>query len=152
MKYLFHNIYGDANDLISTKPDDVILVPYGWDENTEMKRNEILAQLNLSGISGLPCYVFQHPAYKELIPERVNKEFNLDENGNIIYDENGYPTFTNNETIIPADIISLPEGYLEVPIFRLEKPWSWEEITRKESEILQNIANLTEEANNYLQI
>ena len=59
MRYLLHNIYGDADDLIASAPDDVISVPFGWDAATEAARNDLLAQLGLSGVSGLPCLLYQ---------------------------------------------------------------------------------------------
>lgn len=43
--YLFHNIYGDADDLIKTAGEDIIAVPFGWDEESEIKRNEILNKI-----------------------------------------------------------------------------------------------------------
>jgi len=56
MRYLFHNVYGDADALITNKPDDVTCVPFGWDEQTEAIRNSFLALLNI-GISSLPAVV-----------------------------------------------------------------------------------------------
>lgn len=40
--YLFHNIYGDAQSLIDSAADDVVLVPWGPDEAAETIRNGIL--------------------------------------------------------------------------------------------------------------
>ena len=54
--YLFHNVYGDAEDLIKTAPYNVICVPFGWDEETESNRNRILSELNV-GISVIPSLV-----------------------------------------------------------------------------------------------
>jgi hypothetical protein len=56
-QYLFHNIYGDADDLIKNKPSNVILVPFGWDEETENNRNTILNELD-RGVSCLPSLLF----------------------------------------------------------------------------------------------
>jgi hypothetical protein len=56
-RYLFHNIYGDAKELIETKPDDVICVPFGWDPVTEEKRNTLLQELGVY-VSCLPCLVY----------------------------------------------------------------------------------------------
>jgi hypothetical protein len=52
-RYFFHNVYGDAAELLVTKPADVIAVPFGWDEATEMRRNQILQEIG-AGVSGLP--------------------------------------------------------------------------------------------------
>lgn len=56
-RYLFHNVYGDAKELIETKPDDVICVPFGWDPVTEEKRNSLLQELGIF-VSCLPCLVY----------------------------------------------------------------------------------------------
>lgn len=55
MRYLIHNIYGDADDLIATKPEDVTCIPAGWTPEAEAARNELLASLGLDGVSCLPC-------------------------------------------------------------------------------------------------
>jgi hypothetical protein len=56
MRWLFHNIYGDADGLIATAPDDVTCVPFGWDAETEQARNMLLAQLGVS-VPALPWLV-----------------------------------------------------------------------------------------------
>ena len=38
-KYFFHNIYGDAQNLIDTAPEDVICIPAGWSPEAETNRN-----------------------------------------------------------------------------------------------------------------
>jgi hypothetical protein len=58
MRYLFHNIYGDANHLIETAPSDVICVPFGWSDEIEKKRNELLATLDTS-VSCLPSLIVE---------------------------------------------------------------------------------------------
>lgn len=45
--YLFHNIYGDADGLIQLAPEHIILVPFGWDEDTENNRNAIIEELGV---------------------------------------------------------------------------------------------------------
>ena len=60
MRYLLHNIYGDADHLINTAPDDVTCVPFGWDADTEQARNSLLASLGLAGVSQLPCLLVEH--------------------------------------------------------------------------------------------
>jgi hypothetical protein len=52
-RYFFHNIYGDAADLLATKPADVIALPFGWDDEAEQIRNKILQDIG-AGVSGLP--------------------------------------------------------------------------------------------------
>ena len=72
-KYLFHNIYGDADDLIASAPSDVIVVPFGWDEETERKRLEILLDLN-TNVTCLPSLLFfgkEYTAYGENDVERI---------------------------------------------------------------------------------
>jgi hypothetical protein len=56
-KYLFHNVYGDADALIANAPSDVIVIPFGWDKQTEDNRNAILAELNTT-VSSLPAVLF----------------------------------------------------------------------------------------------
>jgi hypothetical protein len=60
MRYLLHNIYGDADHLIDTAPDDVTCVPFGWDEATETARNTLLSQLGVGGVSSLPSLLVEH--------------------------------------------------------------------------------------------
>ena len=55
--YLFHNIYGDADELLKTKADNVIAIPAGWTEELETARNNMLAELNI-GIGQYPAVVF----------------------------------------------------------------------------------------------
>jgi hypothetical protein len=56
-RYFFHNVYGDADELLATKPDDIIAVPFGWDGITEDYRNSLLLQLN-AVVSCLPCVIY----------------------------------------------------------------------------------------------
>jgi hypothetical protein len=72
-QYLFHNIYGDADNLIANKPGNVILVPFGWDEETESNRNAILNELGAS-VTCLPSVLFfgkEYVAYGENDVERI---------------------------------------------------------------------------------
>lgn len=59
MRYLLHNIYGDADNLVASAPEDVVTMPFGWDATTETARNALLDQLGLTGVSGLPCLLYQ---------------------------------------------------------------------------------------------
>lgn len=45
--YFFHNVYGDADELIRLAPEEVIMIPFGWDEESEAKRNEIIEELGV---------------------------------------------------------------------------------------------------------
>ena len=45
-RYLFHNIYGDAQNLIDTLPADVETISWGWDPATETVREAKIAELN----------------------------------------------------------------------------------------------------------
>jgi len=56
-KYFFYNVYGDADELLATKPDNVIAVPFGWSEEVENYRNEVLDTLGVS-VSTLPSLLF----------------------------------------------------------------------------------------------
>jgi hypothetical protein len=56
MRYLFHNVYGDADELIASKPEDVLAVPFGWETEVEEERNRILNELGV-GVSSLPALV-----------------------------------------------------------------------------------------------
>jgi len=150
MKYLFHNIYGDADDLIASKPEGVITVPYGWDEKTEKNRIEILNSLNLRGVSGLPVYVFPHPSHKYLVPERRYRDLVVDENGDTLLDENNEPIYSDVETVLPAEIGEIESGYLEVAIYQFEKPWKWEDILQKERELLSVIEAHDQEVIDFL--
>jgi hypothetical protein len=66
--YFFYNIYGDADELLATKPSNAIAVPFGWDPETEQKRNEILAELNAS-VSGLPSVLYYRAEYEVTLPD-----------------------------------------------------------------------------------
>ena len=63
-KYFFHNIYGDAQSLLDTKPEDVIAIPFGPDAETETNRNNYINDLGISP-SCLPCLVWYKPSYRE---------------------------------------------------------------------------------------
>ena len=62
-RYLFHNIYGDAQNLIDTLPADVEAIAWGWDVATETAREEKLAELNNPNIPELPCLAYYRNAY-----------------------------------------------------------------------------------------
>lgn len=54
--YFFHNMYGEEKGLLDTIPENVIAVPFGWDDETVSKRIKILGKLSVF-ISGLPVIV-----------------------------------------------------------------------------------------------
>lgn len=99
MRYLFHNIYGDADGLITTAPSDVVCVPFGWDVQTENTRNTLIASFNLPHISTLPSVVFWFP-------------------------EKTYPD-PFNANIPPR---TFPAHWHELSVLDIPKPWSWEQI------------------------
>ena len=55
--YLFYNVFGDTDELLKTKPDSVIPVSFGWDEETERKCDEILNAIDLH-VSSVPCIAY----------------------------------------------------------------------------------------------
>jgi hypothetical protein len=46
-KYFFYNIYGDSEELLASKPDDVIAVPYGLNEEAEYARHLLIARTGI---------------------------------------------------------------------------------------------------------
>lgn len=59
-RYLIHNVYGDADDLVATAPADVECVPRLWDGNGEAYLINMLAELGISGVSCLPVLLYWH--------------------------------------------------------------------------------------------
>jgi hypothetical protein len=57
-RYLIHNVYGDADDLIATMPQDVEAVSAGWDADSEAARNALFASLGIAGVSALPALLY----------------------------------------------------------------------------------------------
>jgi len=101
MKYLIHNIYGDADHLINTAPSDVVCVPFGWSDEIEAERNTLLADLNVNGVSCLPCLLHFVESYQT--------------------------TITNPDTG-QEEIISVPSHWKELRIIDVPTPWSWDQI------------------------
>jgi hypothetical protein len=56
-RYLFYNVYGDADELVASAPEDVICVPFGWSAEAEAFRNNLLNELNVT-VSALPALVY----------------------------------------------------------------------------------------------
>jgi hypothetical protein len=100
--YLFHNVYGDADELIATKPADVIAVPFGWTEDVEANRNTILAQLSCN-TSVLPSVIFHVQEKMVDIGVWVDDHVEL-------------------------SMARLPEHYEEIRVFDMPKPWNWTDI------------------------
>jgi hypothetical protein len=46
-KYFFYNVYGDSEELLASKPDDVIAVPYGLNEEAEYARHILIARTGI---------------------------------------------------------------------------------------------------------
>ena len=67
MRYLFHNIYGDAQSLLDTLPSDVEAIPFGWDEETETARNNKIVELDNVAIGELPsfCLLYTSPSPRD---------------------------------------------------------------------------------------
>ena len=101
MRYLFHNIYGDAQSLLDTLPSDVEAIPFGWDEETETARNNKIVELNNVGITELPSLVFWREAW--------DSSFEVDGE-----------TFNVNN----------PACWWPVSFFELEGDWTWEKIDK----------------------
>lgn len=100
--YLFHNIYGDADDLIANKPSDCITVPAGWDEAAEANRNQVIASLSgFKGFSCLPSVVYFQPAYQLTLIDTFKNETEIKELGNL---------------------------WTEIRVEDMPKPWNWTEI------------------------
>jgi hypothetical protein len=99
MRYLFHNIYGDAQSLLDTLPSDVEAIPFGWDEETETARNNKLAELNNVVVGELPSLVYWREAW--------DSSFEVEGE-----------TFTTNNSAC----------WWTVSFFELEGDWTWEKI------------------------
>lgn len=102
MMYLFHNVYGDAAELIDTKPNDVQAVPFGWTDEIEAARNTLIASLNCT-VSCLPSIVFE-------VPEKMITV------GVLV------------DGVLEESLARLPAHYEEVRIFDMPKPWNWNDI------------------------
>ena len=103
--YFFHNVYGDADSLIATKPDSVIAVPFGWTEEIEENRNNILSELG-TGVGVLPCVI----AWKndEVVAEKL-------------------VNFLGERIVLPQHTI---DGFWkEIPIGSWpQEDWTWDKI------------------------
>lgn len=100
--YLFHNVYGDADELILTKPDDVQAIPFGWTDEIENARNQLINSLNCA-VSSLPSIVFEVPEKMAVVGVLV-------------------------DDVMEESLARLPAHYEEIRIFDLPKPWNWVDI------------------------
>jgi hypothetical protein len=106
--YFFHNIYGDEADLLDSLPDSVTAVPFGWTEEAESYRNEILSEIGAS-VSSLPCVLVY-------VPEHFADS----------------SKFTNLD-YVPQDhrvvgFQKVPSRWVEFSFMGITKPWSWEKM------------------------
>lgn len=104
VSYFFHNIYGDADELLASKPENVINIPFGWTEPVEENRQHVLHNLDAT-VSGLPSLAFWVEEYQF---ERFDE----------VYKENVTET-------IPAhwEVLDIDRG--------IEKPWTWTKVQAK---------------------
>lgn len=103
MIYLFYNVYGDADELIATKPVDCEAVPFGWTPEVEAYRNNLIAQLNCT-VSGLPSVIYYQAPYTITIINDLTSE---------------------------VTTLSAGDNWEEVAVFRIDKPWTWAEIQKE---------------------
>jgi hypothetical protein len=106
--YFFYNVYGDAQQLLDTKPNNIIAVPFGWDPATEERRNKILNELQVT-VSCLPCVLYWVEQTTQTIIQPID-ESNRDG---------------------PTEIITqtIPAHWKEHRFEQEEKPWSWTQVT-----------------------
>ncbi len=102
--YFFHNVYGDAQELLDSKPVNVLAVPFGWDPETEERRNEILDEIQMT-VSCLPSLLYWVEESSTTLIQPVDES-----------NPNG-PT----ETIT----VFTPAHWEEYRFEEDQKPWSW---------------------------
>lgn len=102
--YFFHNVYGDVDSLLSSKPSNVVSIPFGWTQAVEENRQSVLTNLNAT-VSELPSLAFWVDQY----------EF---ERFDIVYNEN-----VKENVNAHWEVLSIPRG--------VEGTWTWEKIQSK---------------------
>jgi hypothetical protein len=102
--YFFHNVYGDVDSLLSSKPSNVVSIPFGWTQAVEENRQSVLTTLNAT-VSELPSLAFWVDQY----------EF---ERFDIVYNEN-----VKENVNAHWEVLSIPRG--------VEGTWTWEKIQSK---------------------
>jgi len=110
-RYLVHNVYGDAQSLIDSAPEDVVCVPFGWTPQVEEARNNLFSQLGVSGVSCLPAVLF-------FCPERTVSY--VDEQG-------------------ATQSMLVPPHWREVRVQDLQQPWTWEAIAQEQDVVAEHI-------------
>jgi hypothetical protein len=60
--YFFHNVHGESQDLIegASSLEGVHCIPYGWDEQTESRRDQLCEKLGIL-VPALPAVAFFVP-------------------------------------------------------------------------------------------
>jgi len=126
MYYLFYNIYGDADELLLSKPSDVVAIPFGWDEESEKIRNEKLAELEIL-LPSLPALCYWQQTYTMRMVHTPTGEVQENDFGNC------------------WDVVEIE---------KLPKPWGWEEImlqtTKKNNGIVVEIDDFGNQTVTYL--
>ena len=102
--YFFHNVYGDVDSLLSSKPSNVVSIPFGWTQAVEENRQSVLTTLNAT-VSELPSLAFWVDQYQF---ERFD----------IVYNEN-----VKENVNAHWEVLSIPRG--------VEGTWTWEKIQSK---------------------
>ena len=102
--YFFHNVYGDVDSLLSSKPSNVVSIPFGWTQAVEENRQSVLTTLNAT-VSELPSLAFWVDQYQF---ERFD----------IVYNEN-----VKENVNAHWEVLSIPRG--------IEGTWTWEKIQSK---------------------
>ena len=57
---LIHNIYGDADHLIVSAPEDVVCIARSWTPEAEASLRELMDAQGVASISCLPAFLFRH--------------------------------------------------------------------------------------------
>lgn len=105
-KYLFHN--NETDYLLQDMPKDIVPVQWGWTEEIEKNRQEILSNLGIS-IASLPCLVVWIPEHYADISFFADRGYTDDERMNI------------KEHFVSA-------AWVQFNLLNIEKPWTWQKI------------------------
>jgi len=100
-KYLFHNVYGDAQGLIDNKDESVVCVPWGPEDAVELARNEIINELGMCP-SCLPSLIYWKP---------------------LSY----YDTYIGD---VPKRL-AIPAHWAEIRIEDMQRHWNWDDINER---------------------
>lgn len=119
MMYLFHNIYGDAKELIENAPLNVTCVPFGWSLDTEENRNRILRSIGAQ-VSCLPSLIFFVEGYKDIVTLAERSD-------------------STRLRFVEQDI---PARWHELRIKDMPKPWTWQTILQEKDVLLGEAAKV----------